>query len=227
MVVAADWRLARSTLHQMLAKEAIIQYEPIQRAEATQLMHDLLVDQNVRNLLIMLSFEVAKKKEQEFFEHIFRYSYSVASAIIAGVRSPQSTNAFLVTFQDTNVKWATILEPGSQPPVDLLPALKYVPERWAKWKTLCREIRTTQTKLYGSIVKACERRIERDESNGSMLESLLGDKKLSADKDLLRYASSIAPIACIFCSSISVEAQLVHSWRVLPIQHRCFCAALS
>lgn len=63
MVVAADWRQARSTLHQMLTKEAIIQYEPIQRAEATQLMHDLLVDQNVRNLLIMLSFDVAKMKE--------------------------------------------------------------------------------------------------------------------------------------------------------------------
>lgn len=34
-------------LHQMLTKDAIVRYESIQRAEITQLMYDLLVDQEV------------------------------------------------------------------------------------------------------------------------------------------------------------------------------------
>ena len=47
MMVDAEWKLARGILQRMLSKDAITRYEPIQRAEATQLMFDLLIDQEV------------------------------------------------------------------------------------------------------------------------------------------------------------------------------------
>ena len=85
-------------------------------------------------------------------------------------------------------KWSVILEPGAQPPVDLLPILKYVPERWARWKGLCKEVRAGQIELYDSFVSMCERRMEQDMRNGSLLESIIGEGKLGTDRALMRCA---------------------------------------
>lgn len=62
--------------------------------------------------------------------------------------------------------YETILEPGATPPLDLLPFLKYVPERWASWKTLAREVRKEHHALYFGLLGECEARVASGRSDG-------------------------------------------------------------
>lgn len=165
---SSDWKTARTMLQKSLTKEACTVHQPILEAEATQLLYDMMKD------------------PAQFFAHTERFSYSVATCILAGARSPRSTSPLLTSFSDMIHKWSGLLEPGSQPPVDLFPILKYVPEKWAQWKSLCREIRGKQFELYDGFVKMCEQRIKDDAKNGSLLEGVVEDHKLGNDKVLIR-----------------------------------------
>ena len=126
-------------------------------------------------------------------------------------------------------KWSGLLEPGAQPPVDLLPILKYVPSRWAQWKGLCSEIRANQYDLYEGLVAQCERRMERNMRNGCFLESVLDDKKLGADRTLIRCVLQLFYIRCVEFLLTSwqcdTEALLAHSLREGLIQQHCSCEA--
>lgn len=48
--------------------------------------------------------------------------------------------------------WEYALLPGGHPPVDLIPILQLVPERFAEWKTLCKKIRNMQNKIYFELL---------------------------------------------------------------------------
>jgi hypothetical protein len=59
------------------------------------------------------------------------------------------------------------------PPVDLIPILKYVPERWAPWKTICRKARELQRELYFGLLGEAEARLARGEETGCFMENLI------------------------------------------------------
>lgn len=65
------------------------------------------------------------------------------------------------------------MEPGSQPPIDLLPVLRYIPERWAPWKTACAEVRKRQREVYFGLLSECQRRLAKGEENGCYIEQVL------------------------------------------------------
>ena len=81
--------------------------------------------------------------------------------------------------------WERVLEPGAHPPVDLLPILRHVPERWAPWKTLCREVRQLQRELYFGLLEQSERRIKDDNRNGCFMEDILDKSaKFGMDREM-------------------------------------------
>ncbi|ETW76168.1 cytochrome P450 monooxygenase 34, partial [Heterobasidion irregulare TC 32-1] len=157
------WRRCRRLAQTMFTKEACVTYLPIQQAEATQLMYDLL------------------NEPEEFVGHFRRYSSSVLTSILAGMRSPHYTSPSVVDFFDVEEKWISLLEPGSHTPVDLLPIFKLVPERWADWKRICREVRSLQVRVYDRITAVCERRVSQGLRIGCALESVL-DKQDQVDE---------------------------------------------
>ncbi|TFY80567.1 hypothetical protein EWM64_g3445 [Hericium alpestre] len=116
------WRRVRRLAHNLLTREQCAKHLPIQVAEATQVMHDFLND------------------PEHFSSHIGRYTNSVITSIIAGIRSPRRDGKDVMDFFNSVDKWAHLTETGTQPPVDVFPILKYVPERWAAWKTSAREV---------------------------------------------------------------------------------------
>lgn len=65
------------------------------------------------------------------------------------------------------------MEPGAHPPMDLIPILKRVPERFAAWKKLCKEVRRLQRTLYFSLLSECEQRIHEGRRNGSFMEGII------------------------------------------------------
>ncbi|KAF7369266.1 putative cytochrome P450 [Mycena venus] len=82
---------------------------------------------------------------------------------------PPETTAFF----NAQHEWELVLEPGATPPVDLIPILKYVPARWAKWKRDCAKTRKLQRELYFGLLDETKERLRRGEENGSYMEEVL------------------------------------------------------
>ncbi|KAG9042589.1 hypothetical protein FS837_010669 [Tulasnella sp. UAMH 9824] len=66
--------------------------------------------------------------------------------------------------------WVRLLESGAA--LDLVPALKYLPEVLAPWKVEVKKIRAWMWELYLSTVKDCEEREAKGSSNGCALETI-------------------------------------------------------
>src|SRR5437868_4299243 len=98
-------------------------------------------------------------------------------SVVFGIRSPHYETQHSIDFYEMEERWTALLEPGAHPPVDLVPGLRYIPERWAPWKSECREVRRMQEKLYIGLLSHSEARLERGEECGSFVESLLQRKK--------------------------------------------------
>lgn len=81
-----------------------------------------------------------------------------------------------------------LLEPGAHPPIDLMPILEYIPERWASWKGICRHLRAKQRGLYLRLRDQCETRMREGRRNGSFMESLFDQKeKLGLTRDMIGF----------------------------------------
>ncbi|KAJ7589603.1 cytochrome P450 [Mycena floridula] len=168
------WRTLRKAAHTILTPQAVKRHLPIQKAEATQLMYDLVKD------------------AEKFYTHIRRYSNSVIMSVLYGKRSPRYETREATAFFEMQHLWEHVLEPGAQPPVDLLPFLTYIPERWASWKRLCKQVRSLQRALYFGLLDECESRVGKGEGNGSYMEEVLEKQDaLGLDRELMGYLGGV------------------------------------
>lgn len=94
-------------------------------------------------------------------------------SVLYGKRSPRYNTAHTSAFFHVQHLWEDVLTPGAHPPLDFLPFLKYVPERWAPWKTLVRDVRRLQRELYFGLLGECEERLRKGEDNGSYIEEVI------------------------------------------------------
>ncbi|ESK85923.1 cytochrome p450 [Moniliophthora roreri MCA 2997] len=164
------WRALRKAAHTILTPAAAENHLPIQRAEAIQVLYDLI------------------QNPDDFFNHIGRYSNSVIMSILFGKRCPHYQTREFTAFLESQQLWNLCMSPTAVPPVDLLPFLDYIPERLAWWKSLASETRQKQRTLYFGLVDECERRMNRGEENGSYMEELLmKEKELGLDREMIGY----------------------------------------
>jgi hypothetical protein len=89
---------------------------------------------------------------------------------VFGKRAPRFATKEVTAFFHVQHIWEYLLFPGSFPPVDQLPWLKYVPERFAKWKQVCREVQTLQRELYFGLLEETEK---RETENGCFMETII------------------------------------------------------
>lgn len=88
--LAEDWRILRRAAHSILTPQACTQHLPIQRAEATQLMYDILKNPEVRTLTPLTQrHNLTQLLPQGFFNHVSRYSNSVILSVVFGKRAPR------------------------------------------------------------------------------------------------------------------------------------------
>ncbi|KAG8898386.1 hypothetical protein FRC00_002876 [Tulasnella sp. 408] len=81
-----------------------------------------------------------------------------------------------------------LVKPGSTPPVDLIPILHYVPERWAKWKTLIRTQKEHHRVFYNWLLSTVETRMEEGRGNGCLIETLLSKREeLGITREMIMY----------------------------------------
>ncbi|KAJ6487800.1 cytochrome P450 [Mycena sanguinolenta] len=90
---------------------------PVQTAESVQLLYEMTT------------------RPEKFPDHVRRYTHSIAMIASYGHRissfdSPKTQEFYHIIDR--------LLEIFNYPPIDLVPALKYLPERWAPWSAACR-----------------------------------------------------------------------------------------
>ena len=77
-------------------------------------------------------------------------------------------------------EWSKVMETGATPPVDIIPALKWVPERlFGNWITRSRNVGKAMDDLYGSLVRHVRQRRAKMGSRDSFLDSLLDQSEIS------------------------------------------------
>ncbi|KAJ7580165.1 cytochrome P450 [Mycena floridula] len=158
------WRTLRKVAHTILTPQASDRHLPIQKAEVTQLMFDIL-------------------QSPEDFTRI-------SAAIL--IPSPRYETKEATEFFEMTKIWGQLLEPGAHPPADLLPFLNYIPERWAPWKQACKKVRSVQQTIYFGLLDQCENRLRNGERNGSYMEEVLEKQdSLGIDRELVGLVLSL------------------------------------
>ncbi|CUA66986.1 O-methylsterigmatocystin oxidoreductase [Rhizoctonia solani] len=169
-----DWRTLRRASHAILTQQACAGHLPIQRAEASQLLHDCLTT------------------PEKFYTHIRRYSSSVILSVLFGKRAPRFETKEVTDFFNAQHSWEEVLEPGAHPPMDLIPALKHVPEALASWKTLCKKTRKLQRDLYFGLLEETERRIANHQENNCFMEQVLArQQEFGMNRELVGYLGGV------------------------------------
>ncbi|KAF2021108.1 cytochrome P450 2D18 [Aaosphaeria arxii CBS 175.79] len=119
------WRAQRKISSQSLApKQLDSKIKPIQEAEMSQLMFDLLMTPD------------------EFFTHVKRSTASIASIVLFGYRAPTFDSFWANAVYQAMDHISPASEPGASLPIDQFPILKLIPDRWAPSKArakLCYE----------------------------------------------------------------------------------------
>jgi hypothetical protein len=110
---------------------------------------------------------------QSFYTDIQRYALSVIYSVLHGRRLPQYETGEVTGFFTVMQEWTSLLEPGAVPPIDAIPILNLIPERWAKWKRDCKRVRDLQRARYFGLVEETRERMRRNQHNGSFMEDVL------------------------------------------------------
>ncbi|KAG8938786.1 hypothetical protein FRC03_006908, partial [Tulasnella sp. 419] len=118
----------------------------------------------------------------KLYYHILRYTLSTLFSAVAGQRIPQVTSPLCQDFFRTWGMISDVCAAGHTPPVDQLPILNYIPDRFAgNWKAKCATIKRRLEDLLGGLKQEAEKRLAQEKPNGSFLETML---EMATDFDI-------------------------------------------
>ncbi|KAK4150414.1 putative cytochrome P450 oxidoreductase [Chaetomidium leptoderma] len=127
----------------------------IQEAEATVLMNDLL------------------ETPDNFFDHIRRYTASVATCITHGFRAPTFDSFWGHGVYDVMDRSSVVMEPGANPPVDEFPFLRYIPKQFAFWKRRAGEAGDTMDAVWAKARRLVDERRAKGDRRECILDNIL------------------------------------------------------
>ncbi|KAF5358826.1 hypothetical protein D9758_008521 [Tetrapyrgos nigripes] len=161
------WRRLRKTMHAILTPAGTMEHLPIQlinlyrrEAEATQLIYDIL-----------------HSSGNDLCTHLRRYSTSVISSVVFGKRFPRRDCPEMdAIFKSVEVSEA-VFEIRAHPPVDQLPFLNYIPDRWARWKRLAKLGHQVAGRIYFHLLGLVEERIRSGGENGCYIETVIKNQE--------------------------------------------------
>ena len=199
------WRALRKSVQGLLNVNAVDALHPVQTAEATQTMCQLLDDPT------------------GYYEHIRRYSTAVILASVFGQRGASFQSAKVQALYHAQDRFTAILEPGATPPVDAFPFLKVIPAFLSPWKKEAKDIRTEQRSLYYDLLHETKKRLRENNLASCFMEKILDDQEKSRFND-----EQVAYLGGILVFSILQGPEIIHlfadqntRWkRDLTLHHR-------
>ncbi|RYP80176.1 hypothetical protein DL769_002589 [Monosporascus sp. CRB-8-3] len=154
-----EWRKQRRILQSLLNVNVVDKLLPLQEAEATQTMFQLVQD------------------PQGYYDHIRRYTTAVILASVYGKRGARFDHPDVQALYHAQDQFTAILEQGASPPVDAFPFLKKVPEFLAPWKMRAKAVREEQKSLYLRLLRETRKRLEVGKGGDCFLRTMLQDQE--------------------------------------------------
>lgn len=166
-----SWRKLRKTLQGLLNIKAVDRLLPIQNAEATQMMHQLL------------------QSPDDWYDHVRRYSTSVILASVYGLRGPTFEHPRVKSLYHVQDQLTQIAELGATPPVDVFPILQYLPDFLSPWRIWARNIRKEHRALYFNLLNETQELVAKNKApEDSFMVRLLKEQDMSGlDDEHLAY----------------------------------------
>ena len=155
-----EWRKQRKILQSILNISVVDRLLPLQEAEATQTMFELVQD------------------PQHYYDHIRRYTTAVILASVYGKRGARFDSPNVQALYHAMDQFTAIMEQGATPPVDEFPILKLVPEFLAPWKRRAKAVRDEQKKLYLRLLSETMARLEAGEGSDCFLRTMLQEEEM-------------------------------------------------
>ena len=204
------WRRLRRCAREVLTQSACRNHLKIQQAETTQLMYEMLTHPEVGGVLLSalpeitlfycfpgflrldsslldlrdpfrVVWEACATDYDSRSQSIFR-----CPAPLGGTHGSYQEYPPEVTFEPPRLQ-----QPGVHPPVDLIPIMKYIPERWASWKTEVKITRNLQRKLYYGLLEHVETKLQTGSSNGCFMETVIEKGPgFGLDREAIGYGSA-------------------------------------
>ncbi|KAK3315853.1 cytochrome P450 [Apodospora peruviana] len=166
----AEWRKQRRILQSLLNVKAVDKQLPLQNAESTATMVQLLRD------------------PAGYYDHVRRYTTAVILASVFGQRGARFDAPNVQALYHAQDQFTAILEQGATPPVDAFPFLRYVPEWAAPWKRWARAVRREQKGLYMRLVTETRERLAAGKGGDCYLQVMLrNQEKNEMDDEHLAY----------------------------------------
>lgn len=202
--------MLRKTVQALLNVKAVDDMFPIQNAEATQTMCQLLQDPN------------------GYYDHIRRYSTAVILSSVFGQRGAEFNSPKVRALYHAQEQFTSILEPGATPLVDVFPLLRYIPQSFASWKVRAKAIRAEQRSLYFALMEETKARLAKGAATGSFMERVLQDQsKTGLDDEHVAYLGGI--LVGVKRNPLNHFKMLIHNrWKrdlillPLPYSHICW-----
>ncbi|CAJ2512579.1 Uu.00g055940.m01.CDS01 [Anthostomella pinea] len=165
------WRKGRKTVTDFLKDSEVDKLLPIQDAESSQLMFELLQD------------------PKRYYDHIPRCFGAVITASVFGTRGMDySDTAIVKRFFDVQGEWAGMLGDGSFPPFDVFPFLRYVPDvlltPWRGWRKRAESLKQRQNGLYRELLSGVRERVAKGQSQHCFLAGLLQHREKDGYSDV-------------------------------------------
>ncbi|EXJ83042.1 hypothetical protein A1O3_06859 [Capronia epimyces CBS 606.96] len=154
----AEWREKRKVVaHNFSPKMLDEKHFKVQEAEATVLMENLLDD------------------PEDFVKLVRRYTASAASCIVFGQRADKYEDFWGHTVYEVMEHFSSVMEPGSSPPVEIFPVLKWIPESMALWKRRAMDARRSMDAAWGEARARVEARRAKGIQRDCIIDHLLDE----------------------------------------------------
>jgi cytochrome P450 len=154
-VYGDTWRRQRKMLVELLGGDRSDSIKPVQDAESTQMLFDLMNDTS------------------HFEKHVLRSFGAVILATVYGQRGKTlEKGGKLDTFFTIEEEWAEAIGPSKYPPTNSFPFLHYVPEwmtPWKGWKSRALRIKEIQGGLYKGLLRETKERLKEGKGAKSFL----------------------------------------------------------
>jgi cytochrome P450 len=158
-VYGDTWRRQRKMLVELLGGEKTDGMKPVQDAESTQMLYDIMND------------------PAHFENHVLRSFGAVILATVYGQRGKTlEKGGKLDTFFTIEEDWSEAVAPAKYPPTNSFPFLHHVPEwmtPWKGWKSRALRIKETQNGLYKGLLRETKERLKEGKGTKSFIAQCL------------------------------------------------------
>ncbi|KAF2266042.1 cytochrome P450 [Lojkania enalia] len=162
------WRRGRKTINDFLKDEVVSKLLPIQDAESTQMVWEVM------------------NEPAGYYGHVMRQFASVILASVYEQRGKVHRGERTEQFYAVQDEWAAVLDPGAMPPYDIFPVLRYVPDAWTPWRGWRKradDLGNKQGGLYRELFQEAKVRVRNGQGSTTFAATLLANQEKEGYSD--------------------------------------------